>query len=533
MWTEYLDRLYQPVRDKDNAEIIRVVRYLNSTPIDTLKEFDRSGHLLRCGVATRAINDKVVFDGRVMTFYPNGRVDEEENWENDKRNGPYQRYYPSGRLRVTGQFDNGERTGQWVSYFDSLLVGKKSARQQGIPKTQGVYTNGQKDGLWTSLTTIGGKIDSTWYIDGAPVDGLGFLRMAKNAAMDEKAENAAYFLGRAEQMLQDANVPGTVEYAYAEAVRATISFVAHRSKDAAKHIDSLRSTVLQLQASHPDLQENLEVAYDKGWTELGFTYAMEVFGASNIIRTTNTSMVVGEKALYRASREVSLACSKMKKADSIDAELALFRAFQQRFHAETAADSEALMVCALSEFACRVRAAKLRTDTAQQCAIRRELLQYLKSHENVKNNRADFCFRMVGNSLDTASTCDDQLLLQIIEATSAWNQLSVDGETYVFYLRLLTLNRLHRFREVMKLMHQRLADHSVLFGPYFIKAVNQSILAHYILQDCGYLSEIYDAIRASSDIDMVQYMRSSDIKKFVQECGVSPLVEPPPKKAGR
>lgn len=65
----------------------------------------------------KRINDKVVLDGEVKLYYPNGKVVEEQHYQEGKLDGKMRAYYPTGELQEEGEFTNGLREGIF-SFYD-------------------------------------------------------------------------------------------------------------------------------------------------------------------------------------------------------------------------------------------------------------------------------------------------------------------------------------------------------------------------------------------------------------------------------
>ena len=58
-------------------------------------------------------------NGKAFTYYENGQLRSEGNWENEERHGYWKEYYESGQLRSEGNWKNEERHGYWKEYYES------------------------------------------------------------------------------------------------------------------------------------------------------------------------------------------------------------------------------------------------------------------------------------------------------------------------------------------------------------------------------------------------------------------------------
>lgn len=532
-WTEYLDRLYQPVLNKAHATFIRVVRYRDGVAVDTLKDYDTEGHLLRCGKATGGTYDDVVYSGIVRTFYPNGTVDEEEHWDEDKKNGPYRRYYPSRRLRVQGQYVDGLRSGSWIVYFDSLRSAQRTTEGTPIEKSRGSYYFGVKEGLWTSTSSIGGRIDSTWYIEGAPVDGLGFLKLAQGAAFEKHPDLALQFMDRVEQQLPDAKIAGTKAHAYAEAVRATIAHVRGLSKEAMEHVDNMMATIETRAYSDPDLRADIDLSYGSEWKKLNFSYGLTTVNIGQFLRSDRSPIVVGEMTLTRLARKMLDRLFETKRADSLYASLRRFRELQMRYRTMEAADQNLLNACNLVDLTCQVQAARLKFDRAAQCNIRGVLLVWIETHTTVHDRHIELSYDAVRIALDSVGSCDDELQLRIIDATEKWNYPAAPGNAKLYSMRMAMLSNLGRYREMIDRTQERLRERVPRDPSYLYSSLGLILSAHMYEHECGGLETIFAAVRLTVGLDLYEHISGNELQAFLRECGYSKPERPMKPKSER
>lgn len=80
-------------------------------------------------------NDKL--EGKVTTYYPNGKITEESNYSDGNLNGPNNYYSPEGTLLKKLNYLDGELQGEAFYYDDN-----------GNVLIHGFYKKGKKDALW-------------------------------------------------------------------------------------------------------------------------------------------------------------------------------------------------------------------------------------------------------------------------------------------------------------------------------------------------------------------------------------------------
>ena len=64
-------------------------------------------------------------------------------------------YWPNGKKRFEGIFKDGEKDGLWTKWHDN-----------GQKEVEGTYKDGEKDGLWTKWHDYGSKMYEETYKDG-------------------------------------------------------------------------------------------------------------------------------------------------------------------------------------------------------------------------------------------------------------------------------------------------------------------------------------------------------------------------------
>ena len=78
-----------------------------------------------------------LYTGKVVSFYPDGQIFEEETLKNGKANGLYKVYYPNGQLLEEGTYIDGISNGLFKKYYKS-----------GQLESERYWKNGRSDGHW-------------------------------------------------------------------------------------------------------------------------------------------------------------------------------------------------------------------------------------------------------------------------------------------------------------------------------------------------------------------------------------------------
>ncbi|NJO88826.1 MAG: toxin-antitoxin system YwqK family antitoxin [Chloroflexia bacterium] len=91
-------------------------------------------------------------NGTSKTFYKNGNVSEEKNWENDIENGVWRQYYENGKIKLETRVDRGVRNSVYYTYHPN-----------GQLEVRGRYKDDHMDGDWTYYDDKGGEIHRITY----------------------------------------------------------------------------------------------------------------------------------------------------------------------------------------------------------------------------------------------------------------------------------------------------------------------------------------------------------------------------------
>ena len=114
-------------------------------------------------VVTYAGSGSYEFVSKRMTYYANGQIKEEENYQNSELHGDYREYYKNGQISVKCTYNEGKKNGEFFEFY-----------HDGVVWEHGYFTNGDYDGEYTTyfidgkiksyeLYKKGDRIEAIWY----------------------------------------------------------------------------------------------------------------------------------------------------------------------------------------------------------------------------------------------------------------------------------------------------------------------------------------------------------------------------------
>lgn len=164
--------------------------YRNNIPVGVHREFtpdgkvknafiyNDNGLLMHEGIVDEAGN----YNGKWKDLYPDGKVQAEGQYTDNRRTGQWKFYNDDGKIIQTGSFTSGRPDGLWKWYYDNGTVLREEEYFQGEREgemieysitgdiiAQGQYIAGEKNGTWKYKT--GDFIEEGNYITGLK-DGL-------------------------------------------------------------------------------------------------------------------------------------------------------------------------------------------------------------------------------------------------------------------------------------------------------------------------------------------------------------------------
>lgn len=113
--------------------------------------YNDNGLLLSEGIVDEAGNR----NGKWKDLFPNGKIQAEGQYADNRRTGQWKFYNTSGKIEQTGSFNNGRPDGLWNWYYEDGSILKEEE-----------YFQGQRDGLSTEYSSSGVIIAQGQYSDG-------------------------------------------------------------------------------------------------------------------------------------------------------------------------------------------------------------------------------------------------------------------------------------------------------------------------------------------------------------------------------
>jgi antitoxin component YwqK of YwqJK toxin-antitoxin module len=137
--------------------------FRNKIPVGTHREYGKDGKvtnafryndnglMLSEGIVDEAGNS----NGKWKDYYPDGKVQAEGQYTDNRRTGQWKFYNLQGKVEQTGSFNNGRPDGLWKWYYEN-----------GALLREEEYFQGQRDGIYTEYSIDGQIIAQGQYSDG-------------------------------------------------------------------------------------------------------------------------------------------------------------------------------------------------------------------------------------------------------------------------------------------------------------------------------------------------------------------------------
>ena len=114
-------------------------------------------------VVTYAGAGSYEFVSKKITYYVNGQIKEEENYQNSELHGDYREYYKNGQISVKCSYNEGKKNGEFFEFY-----------HDGVVWEHGYFSNGDYDGEYSTyfidgkiksyeLYKKGDRIEAIWY----------------------------------------------------------------------------------------------------------------------------------------------------------------------------------------------------------------------------------------------------------------------------------------------------------------------------------------------------------------------------------
>jgi uncharacterized protein len=148
-----------PFRNKIPVGIHR--EYGKDGKVTNAFKYNDNGLLLGEGIVDDAGN----INGKWKDFFPNGKIQDEGMYTDNRRTGLWKFYNESEKIEQTGSYNNGRPDGIWKWYYEDGKILREEEYFQGQRDgvcteyspagevlAQGKYTDGEKDGEWKFKT---------------------------------------------------------------------------------------------------------------------------------------------------------------------------------------------------------------------------------------------------------------------------------------------------------------------------------------------------------------------------------------------
>jgi uncharacterized protein len=146
-----------------NGKLIYSGPYRNKIPVGIHRQFGADGKVTNSFVyndnglllSEGIIDEGGNRNGKWKDLYPDGKIQAEGQYTNNRRSGAWKFYNSSGNLEQTGLFNAGRPDGLWKWYYEN-----------GSLLREEEYFQGQRDGAYTEYTVTGDIITQGQYADG-------------------------------------------------------------------------------------------------------------------------------------------------------------------------------------------------------------------------------------------------------------------------------------------------------------------------------------------------------------------------------
>ncbi len=148
-----------PYRNKIPVGVHR--EYGNDGTVTNAYLYNDNGLLMSEGVVDESGN----YNGKWKDFYPDGKVQAEGTYANNRRTGLWKFYAITGKVEQTGNYNNGRPDGLWKWYHDNgsilreeeYFIGQRDGSctefsDNGDIIAQGEYSDGERNELWKFKT---------------------------------------------------------------------------------------------------------------------------------------------------------------------------------------------------------------------------------------------------------------------------------------------------------------------------------------------------------------------------------------------
>jgi antitoxin component YwqK of YwqJK toxin-antitoxin module len=170
--------------DSDN-KLIYSGPYRNNIPVGVHREFGKDGKVTNAFIyndnglllSEGIVDEAGKYNGKWKDLYPDGKVQAEGTYSDNRRSGLWKFYTVTGKTEQTGFYNNGRPDGLWKWYYENGAILREEEYFQGLRDGQyteysasgdiigqGQYSDGEKNSDWKSKS--GDNIEEGKYIIG-------------------------------------------------------------------------------------------------------------------------------------------------------------------------------------------------------------------------------------------------------------------------------------------------------------------------------------------------------------------------------
>jgi antitoxin component YwqK of YwqJK toxin-antitoxin module len=147
----------------DNNRLIYKGPFRNKIPVGVHREYGPDGKITQAYIyndnglllSEGIVDESGNFNGKWKDLYPDGQVQAEGAYTDNRRTGLWKFYNISSKVEQTGYYNNGRPDGLWKWYYDNGAILREEE-----------YFQGQRDGAYTEYSETGDIVGQGQYSDG-------------------------------------------------------------------------------------------------------------------------------------------------------------------------------------------------------------------------------------------------------------------------------------------------------------------------------------------------------------------------------
>jgi antitoxin component YwqK of YwqJK toxin-antitoxin module len=147
----------------DNNKLIYKGPFRNKIPVGVHREYGQDGKITKAYIyndnglllSEGIVDESGNFNGKWEDLYPDGKVQAEGAYTDNRRTGLWKFYNISSKVEQTGYYNNGRPDGLWKWYYDNGAILREEE-----------YFQGQRDGAYTEYSETGDIVGQGQYSDG-------------------------------------------------------------------------------------------------------------------------------------------------------------------------------------------------------------------------------------------------------------------------------------------------------------------------------------------------------------------------------